>query len=222
MKQPRLIPLKSFHEYTESEMLDRARRFYTDISSRRSIRNFSDKEVPKNIIEYCIRSACTAPSGANKQPWYFAAVSDPAVKREIRIAAENEERAFYHSRATKEWLDDLAPIGTDEHKPFLETAPWLIAIFDQRYGINSDGKKEKHYYTAESVGIATGMLITALHLSGLATLTHTPSPMGFLNKILNRPENEKPFLLLVVGYPSKEAMVPEITKKAPGEIYSFI
>ncbi len=222
MKQPKFLPLKNFPDYTENEMLERARQFYKDIGSRRSVRHFSDKKVSTEIIEYCIRAACTAPSGANKQPWYFAAVSDPAVKKEIRMAAENEERAFYHSRATKEWLDDLAPIGTDEHKPFLETAPWLIAIFDQRYGIGADGNKEKHYYTAESVGIATGMLITALHLSGLATLTHTPSPMGFLNKILGRPENEKPFLLLVVGYPSKDAVVPEITKKSADEIYSFI
>ncbi|MGD9487418.1 MAG: nitroreductase family protein [Calditrichaceae bacterium] len=222
MTQPKFHHLKSFPDYTENEMLERARQFYKDIGSRRSVRHFSDKNVSKEIIEYCIRAACTAPSGANKQPWYFAAVSDPSVKKEIRIAAENEERAFYHSRATREWLDDLAPIGTDEHKPFLETAPWLIAIFDQRYGISADGNKEKHYYTAESVGIATGMLITALHLSGLATLTHTPSPMGFLNKILGRPENEKPFLLLVVGYPSKDAVVPEITKKSADEIYSFI
>jgi nitroreductase len=178
--------------------------------------------VPRSVIEACLRTAGTAPSGANQQPWHFVAVSDPAVKSHIRQAAEAEEREFYERRASQEWLDALAPLGTDAHKPFLEIAPYLIAIFAQTYGMGADGGKIKHYYVTESVGIATGLLIAALHHAGLATLTHTPSPMGFLNEILGRPANERPFLLLVVGYPAENAQVPAITKKALEEIATFV
>jgi nitroreductase len=189
---------------------------------RRTVREFSDRPVPRSVIEACLRTAGTAPSGANQQPWHFVAVSDPAVKSHIRQAAEAEEREFYERRASQEWLDALAPLGTDAHKPFLEIAPYLIAIFAQTYGMGADGGKIKHYYVTESVGIATGLLIAALHHAGLATLTHTPSPMGFLNEILGRPANERPFLLLVVGYPAENAQVPAITKKALEEIATFV
>jgi nitroreductase len=178
--------------------------------------------VPQEIIEQCLWAAGSAPSGANLQPWHFVVVSDPAIKHQIRLAAEEEECEFYHSRAPREWLDALAQLGTDEHKPFLDVAPYLIAIFAQSYGLLPDGRKVKNYYVAESVGIATGMLITALHHAGLATLTHTPSPMGFLNDILHRPDNERPFLLLVVGYPAPDAHVPAITKKPLEEIATFV
>ena len=174
------------------------------------------------MIETCLRTAGTAPNGANLQPWHFVVVADPAVKRRIRVAAEAEEREFYSSRAPQEWLDALAPLGTDAAKPFLETAPYLIAIFAQSYGLLPDGRKVKHYYVAESVGIATGFLIAALHHAGLATLTHTPSPMGFLNEILQRPPHERPYLLLVVGYPADDAQVPAITKKPLDEIATFV
>ena len=188
------------------------------MSNRRTIRDFSDKPVDKSVIENCIKTAGTAPSGANMQPWHFVLISDPAIKKQIRIAAEKEEREFYENRAPKEWLDVLAPLGTDNHKPYLETAPWLIAVFMQRFGKLPDGRKVKHYYGLESVGIATGMLITAIHNAGLASLTHTPSPMGFLNEILERPKNERPFLLLVVGRPARDARVPDIKRKDINEI----
>lgn len=169
-----------------------------------------------------MRNAGTAPNGANMQPWHFVIVSDPAIKRQIRLAAEAEEQEFYQNRAPAEWLAALAPLGTDAHKPFLETAPYLITIFAQSYGLLPDGRKVKHYYAQESVGIATGFLIAALHYAGLATLTHTPSPMNFLNDILGRPANERPFLLLVVGYPAANAQVPDIRKKPLAEIATFL
>jgi iodotyrosine deiodinase len=222
MGQARFLPLTSHREYPASEMRARARGFYEEVRRRRTVRDFSDRPVPREIIEDCLRAAGTAPNGANLQPWHFVVVSDPEVKRKIRRAAEEEERAFYGGRAPQEWLDALAPLGTDEHKPFLETAPYLIAVFGQRYGVLPDGRQVRHYYVNESVGIATGILITAIHHAGLASLTHTPSPMGFLNQLLGRPESERPFLLLVVGYPAEDARVPEITKKSLREIATFL
>lgn len=216
------IPLSTYREYPVEEMPARAESFYEEIRGRRTVRAFADRPVDQAIIEHCLRAAGTAPNGANLQPWHFVVVSDPMVKRQIRLAAEAEEREFYGGRAPQEWLDALAPIGTDAHKPFLETAPYLIAIFAQAHGVATDGSKIKHYYVTESVGIATGILITALHHAGLATLTHTPSPMGFLNEILGRPANERPFLLLVVGYPAADATVPQITKKSLDEFVSFV
>jgi nitroreductase len=192
------------------------------MGTRRTVRHFSDRPVAREVIDQCLLTAGGAPSGANLQPWHFVVVGDPAVKRRIREAAEEEEREFYAHRAPQEWLDALAPLGTDANKPFLETAAYLIAIFAQSYGMLPDGRKVKNYYVQESVGIATGMLITAVHLAGLASLTHTPSPMRFLNAILNRPANEKPFLLLVVGHPAADAMVPDITKKPLAGIATFV
>jgi nitroreductase len=185
---------------------------------RRTVRDFSPAPVPQEIIEQAIAAAALAPSGANMQPWHFVAVKDAGIKSKIRAAAEAEERELYTNRASPEWLSALAPLGTDENKPFLETAPWLIAVFAQKYSIDAQGNKVKHYYTPESVGIATGILITALHQVGLATLTHTPSPMNFLREILQRPEHEKPFLLLVAGFPADHATVPVINKKPLSEI----
>ncbi|MDP6452562.1 MAG: nitroreductase family protein [SAR202 cluster bacterium] len=222
MGGPEYIPLAQYHRYTEAEMEQRAAEFYSDIQRRRTVRDFSKNPVPRAVIEHCIMATGTAPSGANMQPWSFVAVSDAAVKRRIRIAAEQEEQEFYDHRAPQEWLDALAPLGTDPNKPFLETAPYLIAIFAQNYGVLPDGRQFKHYYATESVGIATGFLLIALHNAGLATLTHTPSPMGFLNEILGRPSNERPFLLIVAGYPSDDATVPKITKKSLDEIATFI
>ncbi|SVB35356.1 uncharacterized protein METZ01_LOCUS188210 [marine metagenome] len=222
MTQPRFIPLSSYRENPVDQMEQLAADFYGEIRRRRTVREFSDREVPRQVIENCLMAAGTAPSGANLQPWHFVVVSDSDAKKKIREAAEEEEREFYHHKAPQEWLDALAPLGTDEHKPFLETAPYLIAIFAQRHGVLPDGTKVKHYYALESVGIASGILITALHHSGLATLTHTPSPMNFLNKILGRPGHERPFLLLVAGYPADDAKVPVITKKSLDEIASFV
>ena len=222
MTQPRFVPWTTYREYPVEEMRARAAAFREEMSRRRTVRHFSDRPVPRGIIEECLRAAGTAPSGANRQPWRFVVVADPAVKRHIREAAEAEERVFYGRRAPKEWLEALAPLGTDEQKPFLETAPYLIAIFAERYGVGADGSRVSNYYVAESVGIATGFLIAALHHAGLATLTHTPSPMGFLNEILGRPRNEKPFLLLVVGYPAADAVVPDIGRKPLSEIASFV
>ena len=210
-----------FISYPQREMIERSEQFYEIIRSRRSVREFSNKAVPKKIIENCIRAACTAPSGANMQPWHFVVVANPSIKTEIRRRAEEEERHFYEKRAPQEWLDALAPLGTDTNKPFLEDAPYLIAIFVQRYHLNAEGQQIKHYYANESVGIACGMLITALHQSGLATLTHTPSPMNFLNDILKRPSNEKPYLVLVTGYPKNGTMVPNIEKKKIDEMLTF-
>ena len=195
---PNFIPYTSYQEYPVGEMKRRAAEFYADMRRRRTVREFSDRPVPREVIEDCLRAAGTAPNGANMQPWHFVVVSDPALQRRIRLEAEKEEHEFYHHKAPPEWLEALAPLGTDEHKPFLEFAPYLIVILAQSYGVLADGRKVKHYYAQESVGIATGILITALHHAGLVSLTHTPSPMGFLNDILGRPSHERPFLILVV------------------------
>lgn len=221
MNAPRFLPLKTHREYPVDEMEERAAGFYAEAERRRTVREFSDRPVPLQVVENCLRAAGTAPSGANLQPWHFVVITDPEVKHQIRNAAEEEERHFYAERAPQEWLDALAPLGTDEHKPFLETAPYLIAIFAQSYGILRDGSHLKHYYATESVGIATGILITAIHNAGLVSLTHTPSPMGFLNEVLERPANERPFLLLVVGYPEEDAVVPDIGRKALEEFVTF-
>ena len=211
-----------FEEYPEPEMRRRAAEFYEEMKRRRSVRAFTDRPVSRQVIEDCLRTAATAPSGANQQPWHFVVVADPEVKRAIRLAAEAEEREFYGGRAPEEWLDALAPLGTDADKPFLETAPYVIVIFAQSHGLDDQGRKIKHYYVAESVGIATGMLITALHHAGLATLTHTPSPMGFLATLLHRPANERPYLILVTGHPAEDTQVPAIAKKPFAEITTFI
>ncbi|MGD8976043.1 MAG: nitroreductase family protein [Gammaproteobacteria bacterium] len=203
-------------------MRRRARALREELSGRRSIREFSDRPVPRDIIEQCLRTAGSAPSGANMQPWKFVAIADPAVKRKIREAAEEEERHFYEHRAAPQWLEALAPLGTDADKPFLEKAPWLIAIFEERWGTGEDGQRRKHYYPTESVGLASGFLLAALHHAGLATLTHTPSPMKFLNRILERPAHERPFLLLVTGYPADGVRVPDIGRKGLDEIAVFL
>jgi len=212
----------NFIEYPLEEMQERAVSFRREMQRRRTVRHFSARPVPREIIEECLIAAGTAPNGANLQPWHFVVVSDPKVKHEIRIAAEEEEEEFYNRRAPQEWLDALAPLGTNEHKPFLETAPYLIAIFGRNHSELPDGRRVKNYYVNESVGIAAGFLITALHHAGLVSLTHTPSPMGFLNSILNVNPDSKPFLLLVVGYPTEDAQVPVITKKPLEEIVTFI
>ena len=199
------VPLTGYVRLGEADMAARLADFLTHLSKRRTIRDFSDTPVPRELIETAIKVAATAPNGANQQPWHFVAISDRETKRAIREAAEEEERAFYGGRASDEWLDALQPLGTDDQKPFLETAPWLIAVFAERSGPNG----EKHYYVNESVGLATGMLITALHSVGLGTLTHTPAPMTFLREICGRPEREKPFVLLVVGYPADDCTVPK-------------
>jgi len=222
MSKPKFIPLPDFRKISPDDMIKRSDVFYKKMKKRRTVREFSNQPVPREVILNCIKTAATAPNGANKQPWHFVVISNPEIKRKIREAAEKEEWEFYHNRAPDEWLTALENLGTDEHKPFLEDAPYLIAIFSKSYGIKENGEIDKHYYVKESVGIATGMLITAIHEAGLVSLTHTPSPMGFLNEILNRPSNEKPFLLLVVGYPSPETRVPKITKKSLDEIVTFI
>ncbi|HYB95106.1 MAG TPA: nitroreductase family protein, partial [Vicinamibacterales bacterium] len=211
--EPKFIPLPRRQDLNPAGAVERARTFADLMRSRRTVRHFSSAPVARELIEQCLIVAGSAPSGANLQPWHFVVISDDGVKRRIREAAEAEEREFYAHRAPQEWLAALAPLGTDAEKPFLETAPYLIAIFSESYGLLPDGRKVKNYYVQESVGIATGMLITALHYAGLVSLTHTPSPMGFLNAILDRPPNEKPFLLLVVGYPAEDARVPDISKK---------
>ena len=216
------IPLEQYCEFPPEEMRERLAEFYADMNRRRTVREFSDRPVPRDIIETALKAANTAPSGANLQPWHFAVVSGPETKKSIREAAEAEEREFYTHRASEEWLAALEPLGTDEHKPFLETAPYLIAVFLQKFGELPDGRKVKHYYPAESTGLATGMLIAALHRAGLATLTHTPSPMKFLNEILGRPKSERPFLLLVVGYPADDARVPDIERKSLEEFTSWV
>jgi iodotyrosine deiodinase len=211
-----------FTERSADDMRARAAAFYDDIRRRRSVRDFSDRPVPREVIEDALRAAGTAPNGANLQPWHFVVVQDAAIKQRIRAAAEEEERAFYGGRAPQQWLDALAPLGTDAQKPFLEIAPCLIAVFAQSHGVDAAGNVVKHYYVQESVGIAVGFLVAALHHAGLATLTHTPSPMGFLSQILERPDNERPFLLLVVGYPADDAQVPTIRKKDLTEIATFM
>jgi iodotyrosine deiodinase len=222
MPKSEFIPYSTYREYPLTEMQERAKDFREEMQRRRTIRNFSSRPVPREIIEECLRTAGTAPNGANMQPWHFVVVSDPGVKKQIREGAEKEEREFYERRAPEEWLEALAPLGTDWHKPFLEEAPYLIVIFGLSNTILPEGTKHKNYYVIESVGIATGMLVTALHHAGLASLTHTPSPMAFLNKILKRPANERPFLVLVVGYPAEETTVPDISKKSLDEIATFI
>lgn len=219
--QPQLIPLPTRPRLSPEAMLERSQRFLEMVKSRRTVRDFSPEAIPQAVLENAIKAAATAPNGANRQPWHFVVVQDPALKKQIREAAEEEERAFYNERAPQDWLDALAPLGTDEHKPFLETAPALIVIFAENHGLSEDQQRVKNYYVSESVGIATGLLITALHDAGLATLTHTPSPMKFLNSILERPSNERPFLILVVGHPSADARVPDIQKKAFDSIATF-
>ncbi|MEX0723102.1 MAG: nitroreductase family protein [Gracilimonas sp.] len=222
MREAIFVPHTDYKEIPIEEMKRQASAFYDKMKARRTVRDFSDRPVPREIIEKCLLAAGTAPNGANKQPWHFAVVSDPEVKKKIRVEAEKEEKEFYNRRAPEDWLEDLHPLGTDENKPFLEKAPFLIGIFAQSYNIDENGEKEKHYYVKESVGIATGFLIAALHHAGLVALTHTPSPMGFLNEIMGRPSHEKPFLLLVVGYPENGVKVPDIDKKPLDEIASFI
>lgn len=221
MEKKNFIPPQSFREYSNQEMVDRAKTFCKEMQMRRSVRTFSDKPVQKEVIENCIKSAASAPSGANLQPWHFVVVSNKELKRKIRDAAEKEEREFYSIRAPKEWLENLEVLGTDANKPFLETAPYLIVIFEKKFDESADLNKKKLYYTKESVGIATGILIAALHNCGLVSLTHTPSPMNFLNQILDRPKNERPFLILVAGYPAKDTVVPNIEKKKFEEITTF-
>jgi nitroreductase len=216
------LPLQQYREFPIEEMRERLEAFYTDMNRRRTVREFSTRPVPRDLIETALKVANTAPSGANLQPWHFVAVSGPETKRKIREAAEAEEREFYTHRASEEWLAALEPLGTDERKPFLEAAPYLIAVFLQKYGELPDGRKVKHYYPAESTGLATGLLIAALHRAGLVTLTHTPSPMKFLNEILGRPKSERPFLLLVVGYPAEGARVPDIRRKSLEEFTSWV
>ena len=215
------IPYTNYKSYSIGEMEKRSQVFLEDIERRRTIRNFSEKLVPKEIIENCLRAASSAPSGANRQPWHFSIVSDLETKKKIREAAEDEEKKFYSGRAPDEWLQALEPLGTDENKPFLEIAPYLIVIFSEAYGLDDKGEKIKNYYVSESVGIATGMLITALHHAGLATLTHTPSPMNFLRKILGRGKNERAFLILVAGFPAEDVEVPNIRKKSLEDYTSF-
>jgi iodotyrosine deiodinase len=215
--------LPNYCEYPVQEMACRASEFYAELRRRRSVRQFSDRPVPRGVIEDCLRAAGTAPSGANMQPWTFVVVADPAIKHRIREGAEEQERALYAHRASEEWLEALAPLGTDAHKPFLEQAPYLIAIFAQRHGVAEDGSPIKHYYVTESVGITTGVLVTALHHAGLGVLTYTPSPMRFLGEVLERPPNERPFLLLAVGYPAKDARVPDLEeRKTLEEIAVFV
>lgn len=213
----------SFTPVDEDELVRRAAVFHRSMVGRRTVRDYAAREVPREVIAYAIATAGSAPSGANLQPWHFVAISnaDRDLRRNIRDAAEAEEQEFYTNRAPQAWLDALAPLGTDWRKPFLEVAPWLIAVFVKPHGSNPDGSVLKHYYAVESVGIATGLLIAALHQAGLATLTHTPSPMGFLNTLLDRPASERPFLLLVTGYPAAGAEVPDITRKALDQIATW-
>ena len=222
MEKYRFIP---YHRprFSEGEMFTRAQSFHTEITQRRSIRHFSPDPVPQELIELAILTAGTAPSGANRQPWHFVAVSDSTIKREIRIAAEKEEHESYENgRMPPDWLEALAPLGTSWEKPFLETVPWLVVVFAELHGINPDGVKRKNYYVQESVGIACGFFITAIHQMGLCTLTHTPSPMGFLSRILNRPDNEKAYMLFPVGYPAEDATIPDITRKPLDDISDFL
>lgn len=221
-KTPAKTVLLEARRYPEVEMLERAKRYAAEAGRRRSVRNFSGEPLPREVIELCLLAAGSAPSGANRQPWHFCVVTDPALKRKIRVGAEEEEQEFYERRAPQDWLDALAPFGTDASKPFLESAPYLIVVFAEKYGLDEHGHKQKNYYVPESVGIATGILISALHHAGLATLTHTPSPMKFLNQILGRPEREKPTMILVVGYPAVDARVPDITRKPLESIASFL
>jgi iodotyrosine deiodinase len=222
MTDPAFVTLPGYREYSVEEMKRRAAEFSADMARRRTVREFSDRPVPREVIDACLRAAGSAPSGANMQPWHFVVVGDAALKRKLRLGAEKAEHEFYRHKAPAEWLDALAPLGTGEQKPFLETAPYLIAVFAQTYGVLPDGRKVKHYYVQESVGLATGILIAAVHHAGLVSLTYTPSPMSFLNEILGRPSNERAFLVLVVGYPAADAQVPTITKKPLADIATFV
>lgn len=222
MELKKFVPLKNFPDFSKNEMLERSKFFKEYLRRRRSIREFSSKNIPIDVIKNCLLAAGSAPSGANKQPWHFVIVQNPDIKKKIRVAAEKEEREFYSNRAPDEWLEALTPLGTDYKKPFLEDAPYLIVIFEKKYCFDEKGNKIKNYYTKESVGISVGMLITALHYSGLGTLTHTPSPMNFLNEILHRPENERPYLILVVGHPAENVKVPDIKKKELKDISTYI
>jgi nitroreductase len=215
------IPPPPLPTFSGEERIAEARRLASCLARRRSLRHFSDRAVPRAVIEEALRAAGSAPSGANQQPWHFVAVADPELKRAIRRAAEEEERRFYGGAAPGEWLEALAPLGTDEHKPFLEEAPWLIAVFEQRWSEQADGRRVKHYYATESVGIACGLLISVLHQCGLATLTHTPAPMAFLRRLLDRPASERPFLLLVAGHAAEGATVPDIQRRGLAEISTF-
>ena len=215
-------PLPTLPAFDDDERLQQAQYFATLLRARRTVREFADTAVDKAVIEQCLWAAGSAPSGANMQPWHFVAVTDPAIKQQIRSAAEEEEKLFYSKRATEEWLADLAPLGTDWQKPFLDIAPYLIVVFSQKWRFDRDGIKHKHYYVPESVGIAAGMLIAALHNAGLATLTHTPSPMGFLNKILNRPDSERAEMIVVAGLPADNCQVPVISKKSLEEFTTFV
>ncbi|XQW86042.1 nitroreductase family protein [Thalassotalea piscium] len=224
MKAHNSSPLNDYIEYPPQEMLKRSENFYQEIKRRHSIRDFSDRPVDKAIIENCIKAAGTAPSGANHQPWHFVAISDPDIKNQIKEQAETHERNFYQGRAGEEWLDALKPLGTDDKKPYLAHAPWLIAIFSEKKGGIHADDKNTNYYVHESVGIATGFLINALHSSGLVTLTHTPKPMSFLSKICNRGENDRAYMLLIVGYPGENASIPQhaTVKKSINEIATFL
>ncbi|MEL7309911.1 MAG: nitroreductase family protein [Pseudomonadota bacterium] len=222
MTKPGFQPLSAYRRLPEAAMIDRSADLFEDLNRRRTVRDFSAEAVPREVIENCLKVANTAPSGANMQPWHFSVISDPEVKRRVREAAEAEEREFYEHRASDEWLAALTKFGTNADKPFLETAPYLIGVFMQKYALDADGNKTKHYYPQESVGLATGMLIAALHQCGLASLTHTPSPMGFLNEICGRPSHERAFLLLVVGFPADDAQVPVIKRKTLEDFVTFI
>ena len=223
MDRDKYEPVRNyFKQYSMYEIKKRASKFKNEMLRRRTVRDISDRPVSKEIIEDCLIIAGSAPSGANIQPWHFVVIGDPAVKRKIRSEAEKNENEFYSNKATEEWLQALKPFNTNAVKPFLETAPYLIAVFAQKNRILDDGKKEQNYYVNESVGIATGFLITAIHKAGLASLTYSPSPMGFLNELLGRPDNERPFILLAVGFPADNAEVPAITKKSLNEIATFM
>lgn len=216
------IPLPARAPLDDDARVVAAAAFADELATRRTVRDFADTPVPRAVIEHCLRAAGSAPSGANQQPWRFVAVARGPLRRRIRVAAEEEEREFYQRRAPQEWLQALAPLGTDADKPFLETAPWLIGIFYERFALDAEGNRHKRYYPQESVGIATGLLIAALHRAGLVMLTHTPSPMGFLNTLLGRPRNEMPFLLLVVGHPVEACMVPAIERLSLEAYASFL
>ena len=218
MTAGRFVPLSGYQSYPENEMERRVRDYHQELDRRRSVRHFSSQPVPRSVIEGCLRAAGTAPSGAHRQPWHFVAVSDPAVKRRIREGAEQEEHEFYTRRASADWLRDLRAVGTDEHKPFLEIAPWLIVVFKLMKDDVEDGASDQVYYVNESVGIAAGLLLAAAHQAGLVTLTHTPSPMKFLAQILNRPDYERPYLLIPVGYPAEDCVVPDLERKKLEEI----
>lgn len=222
MSDAKFIPLPDWQEFPPEQMRARLEEFCSDVARRRSVREFSPRPVPRELIEMALCAAGTAPSGANLQPWHFVVIGNKDVKARIRAAAETEEKEFYEHRAPAEWLEALRPLGTDTNKSFLETAPWLIAVFLKKFDLLEDGRKVKHYYPSESTGLATGILITALHRAGLVCLTHTPSPMAFLNDILDRPKSERPFLLLVTGYPADGARVPDLHRKAVDEYVTFI